>query len=535
LSRRPKIEKREGKVAIMRRTIHIPIMLLIMILASAVLVSGQDNLTREYDTGNDVYVDRIRVDRYLDVEVWTDHSDGDYYVGDVIELNFRANRDAFVAIYSVDTKGRVNLLFPASPTDDNFVYGGVAYSLPGPDDDYDLVVIGPEGVENIQIIASRERFPIPDWYDVSGIICDWDDRHDFMDYINGHYFVRYDGQRFAFDRTALYVNEWEDYYFRPVYYPRYPSWTVYGNAYIDYPWGSSIYVDGIYWGITPIYFPRVYVGWHTFTVYDRWGYCWENDVHITRYHTVVLNRDIIRPQPSVMSKYKEVRTVGYRDPSTHGYPKYNEKLTIATKAGVAGTISTPYGKQVVTKSNIRTKATIANGGKRYVRGTTDVIKTSRGIETAGGALKVSKRVRGSSGKFSGGGSIGKATRSTTGTTESTGSGKRLQTGTSRHSTGSSSGSSGKRISTGTVKKNQSSGYYQKKSGSSRKQKSEIGGSKTKTKSSGSGKKISSGAKKHTVSGGSSAPKVKSSGNKKSTPSKATPSKSGSSGGSKRKR
>ena len=416
----------------------------------------------------EVYVDRTRVDRYLDVDIWADHSDGDYYIGDKIELDFRTNRDAFVAVYSIDTRGRVNLLFPAYEGADNFVYGGVTYRLPGPNDDFDLVVGGPEGAENIQIIASQERFPIPDWYNVSGIICDWDSRNDFMDYLNNDYFVKYEGQRFAFDRTAIYVNEWEPDYYRPVYYPQYPSWTVCGNVYLDYPWGATIYIDGVYWGCTPLYIPRLYVGWHTFTVYDPWGYCWENDVHVTHYHTVVLDRGIVDPRPGVASKYKEVRHVGYRDPVSSGYPDFKSKLGASVDQGrIRGSATDLAGGPAATGGAIV-------AAKHYVRGSSGVVKTERGIQTTGLVPEPgSKRVR--SGMSSGSGS---STRTVTRDDEGRGAydkrsdydagyGQRSQ---EPRSTGSANRDEGS-----------SSGYYQKKSGESQRTKTEVGRSTGSTK------------------------------------------------------
>jgi hypothetical protein len=492
--------------------------------------ANYDGPRDDYPDQEAQYVDRVRVDRYLDVEIWTNHSDGDYYVGETIDMGFRANRDAFVAIYSVDTRGRVNLLFPTSPTDDNFVYGGVAYSLPGPDVDYDLVVTGPEGVENIQIIASRERFPIPDWYGVSGLVCDWDDRHDFMDYINTHYFVRYDGQRFAFDRTAMWINEWEPYYYRPIYRPYYPSWTVSGNVYIDYPWGGTVYVDGIYWGIAPLYIPRVYVGWHSFTVYDRWGYCWENDVHVTRYNTLVLGHKVVKPRPSVMSKHKEVREVGYRNPGAHGYPKYKDKLAAASKAGVVMTDSEGR-KSLRTGKSTRSAGTNAgvSVSKRHVRGTTAVVSTARGVETAGRAVSVSKRGRDKSRST-------KGELRTVGNTDGSRSvGKRSQ---GSYGSSSSGSNSGKRISTGTKSQSKSSGYYQKKSGAKRKQSLTTGKTKVKAKSNSGDKGVSSGTKtksKASDGGSSSSGKTKISDGSKSAPSKAAPAPRTSSSGGKKKR
>jgi len=321
--------------------------------------------------------DRAQVDRYLDVEVWTSNSDGEFYEGDNIVIYFRASRDAFVSIYSIDTRGRVNLLFPTFQGEDNFVNGGVTYSLPGGKEDYDLVVNGPEGFENIQVIASREQFPIPNWYSGPELVMnDDEDRDSYMDWVNANYFVDYGGQRFAYDRAVVYVNEWEQTYFRPVYYPSYPSWTVYGNCYIDYPWGGSIYVNGIYWGCAPLYIPRIAVGWHTITIYDPYGYCWENDFHVSHYNTVVFNRTVIQTSSTVKSKYKEVREAGYRNPSQSGYPDFeSRKTSVVTSLGKSGRVSTKSGSASLDDVDF------SNTQKKFVRGSTKVVKTDRGYET----------------------------------------------------------------------------------------------------------------------------------------------------------
>lgn len=321
--------------------------------------------------------DRAQIDRYLDVEVWTSRSDGEYYEGDDIVIYFRANRDAFIAIYSIDTRGRVALLFPTFVGEDNYISGGVTYSLPGGDDDYDLVVNGPEGFEHIQIIASRERFPIPDWYRGPELVADTDDRDSYLDWVNTTYFADYGGQRFAYDRAVVYVNEWEENYFRPIYDPVYPSWTLYGNCYIDYPWGASVYVNGIYWGCAPLYVPRIAVGWHTITIYDHWGYCWEHDFHVSRYNTVVFNKTIINTSSTVKSKYKEVHALGYRDPVRNGYPDFEDRRKVIS-AGLS------KGGSVVGQAGVKADddgPDLGVDSKKYVRGSTKLVKTERGFET----------------------------------------------------------------------------------------------------------------------------------------------------------
>ena len=346
----------------------------------AVVPLAAQDIVREYESDDPAYyMDRPRADRYLDVEVWTDHADGEYYIGDNVSIHFRANRDCFIAIYTIDTRGRVNLLFPTSPNEDNFVLGNETYRLPGAGDNYDLVISGPEGMENIQVIASRDRFPIPSWYHNSGLIADWEDRFAYMDYLNGKYFVRYEGQRFAYDRAVVFVNEWEPYYYRPVYYPTYPHWTVAGNIYLDYGWGYSVYVNGVYWGCTPLYIPRIAVGWHTFTVYDPWGFCWENDVHISYYNTVVLNKTVIKTQPSVKSKYRTVRASGYVDPAQNGYPEFAK---VKSKADYpSGRVSKNAGTKSTRAST--DAQVISKPGKstmKYARGSTKLVKTDRGFE-----------------------------------------------------------------------------------------------------------------------------------------------------------
>lgn len=360
-----------------------------------------ESFQRRYDD-NDRYGEPMRIDRYLDVQVWPNRDDAEYYAGDNIVINFRANRDCFVAIYSVDSRGRVNLLFPADPSEDNYITGGVTYHLPSGNDRYDLVVDGPSGREHLQMIASREKFPIPNWYRNSGLVCDADDRDEYMDNLNERYFVRYPGQRFGLDRAVVFVNEWEPDYYRPVYSPYYPDWAVCGNVYIDYPWGGSVYINGIYWGVAPLYIPRLVVGWHVVTIWDPWGYCWESDFHCNRYHTVVFDRTVVKTSKVIVSRYKEVNVTKWRDPVKHGYPNF-KPMTTVTKTP-RGTVT--EGPRVIGKGEKLGPASVDSFRpltKKYARGETGLVKTDRGFE-AEGEVKGIRPTQGSS--------FGKSRRST---------------------------------------------------------------------------------------------------------------------------
>ncbi len=304
----------------------------------------------------------IEYDPTLDVEVWTDNESGEFYEGDEIHIYFRTNRDAYVAVYNIDTEGRVNLIYPFDQNDDPFIEGGRIYRIPGPDADYDLLIDGPAGSENIQIIASRRPFPIPNWYAGTGLVADRD-RYDFMDYINNMYFGCRSGCPRALDNVSYVVKEWDDYYYRPVYSNPWPVWGSYGGLYVDYYWGSSIYVDGYYYGISPLYLPRIGYGNHVVTVYDSYGYGWENSVHINNSSAIHLDNSIIRTTAGTHSRYSSVRKTGYRNPTKHGYADVK--------------ITSKYRPESIVRKTSKTRTVVSKNGTT-TRGRTDKV-VSRGF------------------------------------------------------------------------------------------------------------------------------------------------------------
>jgi hypothetical protein len=226
--------------------------LLALVLTS--VLAAQSTLRRAY--------------RDLDVDVWTDRDDGsNYYEGDDITIYFRASEDAYVTIYDLDTRGNVNLIFPPNPGDNHYVQAGEIYMVPESSDDYSLTLEGPPGNEHIQMVASTEYFPVPDWRGpVSVYEKDWGFKYDgenenFIARVNQKYFA---GDNFAFDHVGFYVAP--KYYYKPVQ-------TAYsgdgGRVYVDYPNGCEVYVDGVFYGYAPLYMPSIYLGRHRMTVY--WG------------------------------------------------------------------------------------------------------------------------------------------------------------------------------------------------------------------------------------------------------------------------
>lgn len=80
-----------------------------------------------------------------------------YHVYDPIKVSFGVNRDSYVYIFTTDPAGITRQIFPNYYDTDNFCRAGKAYYIP--DRGYDLEVLGPQGRENITIVAVMQKFP----------------------------------------------------------------------------------------------------------------------------------------------------------------------------------------------------------------------------------------------------------------------------------------------------------------------------------------------------------------------------------------
>jgi len=66
------------------------------------------------------------------IELWTNRGDGAVYTrGESVQLYFHLDQDAYVTIFRIDTDGRVRVLFPREPWEDNFARGGRDFQVDG--------------------------------------------------------------------------------------------------------------------------------------------------------------------------------------------------------------------------------------------------------------------------------------------------------------------------------------------------------------------------------------------------------------------
>jgi hypothetical protein len=262
----------------------------------------EENIINNYDDQDsssppttDQVSHRVIPDPYLDIEVWVDKGEGTtYYPGEKIKVYFKASRDCYAVIYNIDTKGYVNLLYPCDGHDDSYIEGGRTYRIPDRFDDYDLTVDGPEGTEYIQAVASLDPIALPNFpglsekYDYNGEIyaykLDGEDPFEFMETIN---------REIASDDYASEVCIFNVEYRHPrwYYWPREvwvdrPVDVVLGGVYFGYPWDMEVWIDGVFYGITPITIPALVVGRHWVTFWYSGCWMWRDWVFIERGHTV---------------------------------------------------------------------------------------------------------------------------------------------------------------------------------------------------------------------------------------------------------
>jgi len=264
------------------------------------------DVTRDYGDSHGVS-HRVIDHPYLDVKVWVDKGEGAiYHPGEDIKVYFRASHDCYVVLYDIDTRGYVHLLYPTDTGDDPYVEGGRVYRIPNRMDDYDLTVDGPNGVEYIQAVASLEPIDYPNFpgayseenEEIYAYKLDGEDPYEFMEAIN----AEITSSDYAADVCIFNVEyshpKW--YYWPEVAYMDRPVDLVWGGVYFGDPWGVEVWIDGVFYGITPITIPALMVGRHYCSFWFNGGWIWRDWFDVRHDH-------ITREWPDCWDRYRYVR------------------------------------------------------------------------------------------------------------------------------------------------------------------------------------------------------------------------------------
>jgi len=93
------------------------------------------------------------------IELWTNRGDAAVYTrGERVRVYFKLDRDAFVTVFRVDTDGRVRVLFPRDPWEDNFARGGREFEVEGRSADDAFSIDDYPGVGYLFAVASADAF-----------------------------------------------------------------------------------------------------------------------------------------------------------------------------------------------------------------------------------------------------------------------------------------------------------------------------------------------------------------------------------------
>ncbi len=96
-------------------------------------------------------------DRSPGIRVWISGNDL-FRRGDRVRVYYRSERDAYVTIFRVDTDGRVQVLFPRTPYEENLGYGGATYAVSSFERGDAFYVDDDPGIGYIFGVASADPF-----------------------------------------------------------------------------------------------------------------------------------------------------------------------------------------------------------------------------------------------------------------------------------------------------------------------------------------------------------------------------------------
>ena len=216
------------------------------------------------------------------IEVWTNRGDDAYASGQGARVFFRTEADAYVTVLRVDTDGRVRVLFPLEPWEDNFARGGREYEVQGGYGRDAFSIDDYPGVGYIFAVASGDPFV----YDAFETGDHWDYRAIADGRVHGDPYVALtdlaqrivpaDYRDWDYDITPYYVNRHYDYPRFLCYdchtYVSYPLWSVYDYTCVRFRivvFDDPYYYPYRYYGGTRVVFTRPYRPEPRFIFKDR--------------------------------------------------------------------------------------------------------------------------------------------------------------------------------------------------------------------------------------------------------------------------
>lgn len=98
----------------------------------------------------------------LGIKVWTDKTE--YHVGEQLKINVELKTNGYVYLIDIDSAGNASLIYPNFYEQNNYLKSGRTHVIPSVNEDFDLKITGPMGIEIVRAIVSSK--PIDEVFEV---------------------------------------------------------------------------------------------------------------------------------------------------------------------------------------------------------------------------------------------------------------------------------------------------------------------------------------------------------------------------------
>jgi hypothetical protein len=162
------------------------------------------------------------------VNVWLNREDP-YRTGEPARVYFKSNTDAYITVLRIDTDGRIRVLFPIEPWEDNFARGGRTFEVLGRSQDDAFRIDDAAGVGYVFAVAA----PDPFYYDEITRGDHWDYRAISDGQVRGDPYVAMTDLAARIAGSNEYDYDVAEYYVEQHYdYPRFVCYDCHG--YVSY-------------------------------------------------------------------------------------------------------------------------------------------------------------------------------------------------------------------------------------------------------------------------------------------------------------
>ena len=99
----------------------------------------------------------------VNLRAWTNSGQTKAFkLGDEIKFNFHTERDCYISLIYLDSRGLLTIISPELDVGNNFLMAGKEATFPSEKSNYRIIVEPPLGQDNVYVIATKNRVDLPE-------------------------------------------------------------------------------------------------------------------------------------------------------------------------------------------------------------------------------------------------------------------------------------------------------------------------------------------------------------------------------------